>query len=84
MDQLTPRERDILVCLPLTNCQIGRRLNISERTVKAHLTTIYSKLDMPKTTSQKRWMALVRALKRCVITESEIVIDKPRRKVDRY
>lgn len=45
---LTPREMDVLRLLPqgLTNYQIGRQLDISVRTVEAHLTHIYAKLNV--------------------------------------
>jgi DNA-binding NarL/FixJ family response regulator len=45
---LTPRERDIarLVSNGACNKNIARELNISERTVKAHLTTIFQKLGI--------------------------------------
>ena len=46
---LTPRERQIsqLVSEGSCNKEIASRLNISERTVKAHLTSIFSKLQIP-------------------------------------
>ena len=43
LDALTEREREVLVLVAegLPNKQIGRRLEISEKTVKAHLTSIF-------------------------------------------
>ena len=43
---LSPREREVLhlAALALSNAQIGKRLLITEGTVKRHLTTIYTKL----------------------------------------
>ena len=43
LDVLTDREREVLVLVAdgLPNKQIGRRLEISEKTVKAHLTSIF-------------------------------------------
>jgi two-component system nitrate/nitrite response regulator NarL len=43
---LTKRERQVvgLVCNCLSNKEIGRRLNVSEATVKIHLHHIYQKL----------------------------------------
>lgn len=36
----------MLVCRGLTSQQIGKRLDISESTVKTHLERIYTKLDV--------------------------------------
>jgi DNA-binding CsgD family transcriptional regulator len=46
---LSSREVDVLrwVATGLTNAEVGERLFISPRTVNAHLTRIYSKLDVP-------------------------------------
>jgi len=43
LDALTEREREVLALVAdgLPNKQIGRRLEISEKTVKAHLTSIF-------------------------------------------
>jgi DNA-binding NarL/FixJ family response regulator len=43
LDALTDREREVLALVAdgLPNKQIGRRLEISEKTVKAHLTSIF-------------------------------------------
>jgi DNA-binding NarL/FixJ family response regulator len=43
LDALTEREREVLTLVAegLPNKQIGRRLDISEKTVKAHLTSIF-------------------------------------------
>jgi two-component system nitrate/nitrite response regulator NarL len=48
MDRLTNREREIsrLVCGGLSNKEIGRRLNLSDGTVKVHLHNIYEKLSI--------------------------------------
>ena len=45
---LTPRERDVLgqVANGLSNKEIGGQLGISERTVKTHITNIFSKLEL--------------------------------------
>jgi two-component system, NarL family, nitrate/nitrite response regulator NarL len=45
---LTDREKQVaaLVCEGLSNKLIARTLNVSEGTIKAHLHTIYSKLDL--------------------------------------
>lgn len=44
---LSARELEVLqlTALAMSNAQIGRRLNITEGTVKRHLTNIYAKLD---------------------------------------
>jgi RNA polymerase sigma factor (sigma-70 family) len=46
--ELTERENEVAraVAEGLSNKQIGERCNISERTVKAHLTNIFKKLDI--------------------------------------
>jgi DNA-binding NarL/FixJ family response regulator len=55
--QLTAREREVLVLVRqgLANKQIGRRLGISERTVKAHLTSIFQRLDVTDRTQAALW-----------------------------
>ncbi len=49
LKHLTPREHQIslLVSEGSSNKEIARQLNIAERTVKAHLTSIFSKLQVP-------------------------------------
>ena len=49
MDSLTSREREIVLVLAsggLSNKDLGRRLNLSEGTVKVHLHNIYQKLGV--------------------------------------
>lgn len=48
LHQLTPREQEVaaLVGSGANNKQIARTLDISDRTVKAHLTTIFQKLNI--------------------------------------
>jgi DNA-binding NarL/FixJ family response regulator len=55
--QLTPREADVLrlVRLGLANKQIGRRLGISERTVKAHLTSAFQRIGVADRTQAALW-----------------------------
>jgi DNA-binding CsgD family transcriptional regulator len=57
MFQLTPRERDIIpqICAGLSNKRIARVLGISEGTVKVHLNTIYTKLNLPNRTALAMW-----------------------------
>ena len=48
MVTITERERDIieLIVQGLNNEEIGKRLNISKHTVKAHISSILHKLDI--------------------------------------
>ncbi len=48
-DPLTPREREIVrhVALGLRNAEVGKKLFISEDTVKTHLNNIFQKLGVP-------------------------------------
>lgn len=54
---LTPREREVLALVRegLANKQIARRLGISERTVKAHLTAIFAALGVQGRTQAALW-----------------------------
>lgn len=54
---LTPREEEVLrlVIAGMANKQIARHLHISERTVKAHLTTIFSRLGVAHRTGAALW-----------------------------
>jgi two-component system nitrate/nitrite response regulator NarL len=49
---LTPREREIahLIGIGLSNKEIGRRLDISDGTVKVHLHNIYVKMSIQNRT----------------------------------
>jgi two-component system nitrate/nitrite response regulator NarL len=53
MDSLTSREHEIVLALAegLSNKGIGRRLNLSEGTVKVHLHNIYAKLGVKNRTA---------------------------------
>ena len=55
--ELTEREREVLqlVRSGLANKQIARRLAISERTVKAHLTHIFQRLGVSDRTQAALW-----------------------------
>jgi len=54
MNSLTSREREIVLVLAsggLSNKDVGRRLNLSEGTVKVHLHNIYQKLGVKTRTA---------------------------------
>jgi len=55
--QLTPREIDVLALVRegLANKQIARRLGITERTVKAHLTSAFSRIGVRDRTAAALW-----------------------------
>jgi DNA-binding NarL/FixJ family response regulator len=55
--QLTPREAEVLglVQAGLANKQIARRLGISERTVKAHLTSVFQRIGVVDRTQAAVW-----------------------------
>ena len=54
---MSPRELEVLrlVAQGLANKQIGRRLGISERTVKAHLGRVFRQLGVADRTSAALW-----------------------------
>ena len=54
---LTSRETEVLglVRQGLSNKQIAHRLEITERTVKAHLTSIFQRLDVKDRTQAALW-----------------------------
>ncbi|MFN8196130.1 MAG: response regulator transcription factor [Nocardioidaceae bacterium] len=54
---LTPRETEVLrlVRQGLANKQIARRLGISERTVKAHLTSVFARIGVTDRTQAALW-----------------------------
>ena len=55
--ELTGREREVLLLVVegLANKQIGRRLGISERTVKGHLTNLFQRIGVPDRTQAALW-----------------------------
>ncbi|MEA2483463.1 MAG: hypothetical protein QOC55_1410, partial [Thermoleophilaceae bacterium] len=55
--ELTPREREVLALLAdgLPNKLIARRLEISEKTVKAHLTNIFHRIGVTDRTQAALW-----------------------------
>ena len=54
---LTPRKREVLglVREGLANKQVARRLGISERTVKAHLTSVFQRIGVTDRTQAALW-----------------------------
>jgi DNA-binding NarL/FixJ family response regulator len=57
LEELSEREREVLslVAEMLPNKQIGRRLGISEKTVKGHLTKIFQSLGVGERTQAALW-----------------------------
>jgi DNA-binding NarL/FixJ family response regulator len=55
--RLTPREGEVLTLVRqgLANKQIARRLGISERTVKAHLTSVFATIGVTDRTQAALW-----------------------------
>jgi DNA-binding NarL/FixJ family response regulator len=55
--QLTDREREVLLLVRdgLANKQIARKLEITERTVKAHLTSVFQRLGVSDRTQAALW-----------------------------
>ncbi|MDQ3874638.1 MAG: response regulator transcription factor, partial [Actinomycetota bacterium] len=56
-DALSEREREVLAMVAegLPNKLIARRLSISEKTVKAHLTSIFRRIDVTDRTQAALW-----------------------------
>jgi len=54
---LSPRERDVLVLVAegMPNKRIAQRLEISEKTVKAHLTSIFQRIGVTDRTQAALW-----------------------------
>ena len=55
--ELSPREREVLALVGegLANKQIARRLGIAERTVKAHLTSVFQAIGVTDRTAAALW-----------------------------
>ncbi|MDX6535121.1 MAG: hypothetical protein QOJ13_1490 [Gaiellales bacterium] len=65
LDDLTEREREVLALLAagMQNKQIARRLDISEKTVKAHLTSVFRRIGVVDRMQAALW-AQERGLRR--------------------
>lgn len=69
LDDLTPRERDVLrqLALGISNRDIGQALSISEETVKTHVANLLAKLHV-----ENRAQATVQALKRGLLSMDDL------------
>jgi DNA-binding NarL/FixJ family response regulator len=63
--ELSPREREVLrlVLDGLANKQIARRLDISEKTVKGHLTNVFQRIGVSDRTQAALWAERTGALR---------------------
>jgi DNA-binding NarL/FixJ family response regulator/class 3 adenylate cyclase len=66
LDELTPREREVLELMAegRSNQAIADRLFVTLRAVEKHVTSIFSKLDLPATTDDHRRVLAVRVFLR--------------------
>jgi DNA-binding NarL/FixJ family response regulator len=63
--ELTPREREVLALVVdgLANKQIARRMGISEKTVKGHLTNLFQRIGVADRTQAALWAERTGALR---------------------
>jgi DNA-binding NarL/FixJ family response regulator len=66
VERLTEREREVLglIAEGMSNKAIGARLFVTERTVEAHVTQIFQKLELPESADQHRRVLAVLAFLR--------------------
>ena len=66
LERLSDREREVLglIAEGLSNRAIAARLTVTERTVEAHTTQIFQKLDLPESSQQHRRVLAVLAFLR--------------------
>ncbi len=66
LSELTAREREVLglIAEGMSNRAIASRIFVTERTVEAHVTQIFQKLDLPASTDQHRRVLAVLAFLR--------------------
>jgi len=77
IQQLTPRERDILLRVQFSNKEIAHELGISRQTVANLWTRIYARLDVDgRPPRMKRLAAILVALRTEAVTMSEIIWPK--------
>lgn len=64
LDDLTERELDVLgqVAEGLSNTAIAERLVVSERTVEAHIRSVFTKLGLSDEGTNRRVLAVLRYL----------------------
>ena len=72
-EELSPREKEVLLYTArgMTGYRVASELNITERTVQAHLTSVYNKLGAKNKTE-----AILIALKRGIIFLDQLQIDE--------
>ena len=72
-EELSPREKEVLLYTArgMTGHRVAAELNITERTVQAHLTSVYNKLGAKNKTE-----AILIALKRGIIFLDQLQIDE--------
>lgn len=72
-EELSPREKEVLLCTArgMTGYRVASELNITERTVQAHLTSVYNKFGAKNKTE-----AILIALKRGVIFLDQLQLDE--------